>query len=86
MDLKRLWVLEQNVEICISSIVATHPSMRTRKPPPSMLLLTHTINQKKVGIKVWHQRYGHLNINSLKKLARKNLVDGFSVININEEL
>ena len=47
---------------------------------------TNTINQKKVGIKVWHQRYGHLNINSLKKLAQKNLVDGFNVTDTNEEL
>ena len=47
---------------------------------------TSMVNQKKVGIEVWHQRYGHLNIGSLKKLARKNLVDGFNVTDINEEL
>lgn len=43
-------------------------------------------NPKTVDLKVWHQRYGHLNSNSLKKLARKNLVEGFNVTNIEEEL
>ena len=30
----------------------------------------------------WHQRYGHLNVQSLKKLANEELVDGLNIDNI----
>ena len=31
---------------------------------------------------IWHQRYGHLGIDNLKKLAKEKLVDGFNFSNI----
>ena len=35
---------------------------------------------------VWHHRYGHLNLNSLKKLANENMVRGFKEGDLSDEM
>ena len=37
-------------------------------------------------IKVWHQRYGHLNVSSLRKLANDQLVKGLSSSDVSDEM
>ena len=43
----------------------------------------HVVDQTKED--VWHRRYGHLNVQSLRKLARENLVEGFTY-DMNKEI
>ena len=37
-------------------------------------------------LKIWHQRYGHLNISSFKKLANEQLVDGLNQSDVSDEM
>ena len=40
----------------------------------------------RTGVNVWHQRYGHLGISSLKKLAKDELVSGMSSGDLSDEV
>ena len=59
----------------------------------SLYLLDHKPNHERANVAkqpetkedVWHKCYGHLGVSSLRKLANKNLVDGFD-FNLSQEL
>ena len=40
----------------------------------------------RTGVNIWHRRYGHLGITSLKKLAKNKLVSGMSSDDLSDEV